>query len=121
MYVYSNKFLIKDEYQRLRENIRILYKQFRSPLLLIHNFSMIAATILGIIHGIVMGIEEEAAIFGWIAAISMIILSFSGFVIWFKLKPIWSNRESRKFIRFLHRQWLFSGIFCVFLFIHLIA
>ncbi len=102
------------------EQIVTLYKTLRGPTMFVHMITNIAATLFAIIHGI-MATEYTQITFysGWIAVIMMVILSISGSVIYFKFKPFWKYRESRTFIRFLHRQWIFSVILAIAVLIHL--
>ena len=80
---------------------------------------MIIATVLGVIHGIIVGLGEIGiGVSGWIAAGSMIILSISGLIIWVRFRPIWNYRKQRTTIRFLHQQWLFTGIMLIALLLH---
>ncbi|MHA2276363.1 MAG: hypothetical protein ACXAC2_11370 [Candidatus Kariarchaeaceae archaeon] len=118
-YVYSQKYLKDEQHGDLKRALKRLYREFRSPLLLIHNAAMFIATLLGVIHGIIVGLGEDGiGISGWIAAGFMILLSSSGIVIWLRFRPIWNFRKQRRMIRFIHQQWLFSGFLLVALFAH---
>lgn len=118
-YVYSKRYLVSEKYQPLKKNIANFYKKTKGPMLTIHNITMIIATIFAVIHGIFLGDDFEAiGITGWIAAILMIILSMSGITIWAKFKPIWDYKSHRTYLRFIHRQWLFSGLMIIALLMH---
>lgn len=117
-YVYSRKFLENDI--ELREFVKVTYNRAKGPLLALHNILMICGTIVGIIHGLLlMNANIFSVTFGWIAAGAMIVLSVSGIIIWLRFKPIWDYRQSRTLVRFVHRQWLFTGIFVFFLLLHI--
>jgi hypothetical protein len=119
-YVYSRRYLSKDEYPQLRNFIKETYSKLKSPFLNLHNVTMFLATLAAVIHGLVLGEAGEAiGISGWIAAIFMIVLSLSGAIIWLRFRPIWTYRTSRTHIRFIHQQWLFSGLMVLALIFHL--
>ncbi len=118
-YVYSRKYLSDEDHGELKQIIKTIHKKLRSPLLILHNATMIIATVLGVIHGIIVGLGEIGiGVSGWIAAGSMIILSISGLIIWVRFRPIWNYRKQRTTIRFLHQQWLFTGIMLIALLLH---
>lgn len=119
-YVYSRKYLSNERAGDLKPKIKEIYQKCRSPLLLLHNIVMILATIVGIIHGVFLGKHTKPiGIVGWLAVSLMTILSVSGYLIWQKFKPVWNYRKSRTQIRWLHKQWLFSILLIIFLFLHL--
>lgn len=118
-YVYSKRYLNDEAYKPVKEKIANFYKKSKGPMLTIHNTTMIIATIFALIHGIFLGDDFEAiGLSGWLAAILMVILSLSGLIIWARFRPIWDYRTSRTQLRFIHQQWLFSGIMVVALVFH---
>ncbi len=119
-YVYSRKYLSEERGEDLKLNIKEMYQNSRSPLLLLHNFVMILATIVGVVHGLLTGKHfKPIGIVGWLAVVFMILLSVSGYIIWQKFQPIWKYRKSRSQIRWIHKQWMFSTLLIIFLFLHL--
>ncbi|MHA1226482.1 MAG: DUF4405 domain-containing protein [Candidatus Hodarchaeales archaeon] len=56
--------------------------------------------------------------FGITAAFSMVIMCFSGLIMWRKFWPFWEYKKSRVFVRWIHRQWVFAGILVISLLIH---
>ena len=120
-YVYSNQFLSKERYPEVKAFIKVNYHRFRRPVFLVHVYASLIATLLAGIHGIPLLIGDEGMVLsGILAGGSMLILSLSGFVMWRRQKPFWSNRDSRKAIRWMHRQWLFTGLTVLGLFLHLV-
>ena len=119
VYIGSKMVLDKEEYKALLKQIKTVYQKSRYPLLLIHYLTMIIATITAGIHGLYLLDDDLAVtIFGAISVFAMVILSISGILIWRKFNPIWKYRESRTALRYVHRQWLFSGIFLAGLLLH---
>ena len=120
-YVYSNRFLSKERYPEVKEFIKVNYHRFRQPVFLVHIYTSLIATLLAGIHGIPLIIGDKGMVIsGLIAGSAMLILSLSGFVMWRRQKPFWENRESRKAIRWMHRQWLFTGLTVLGLILHLV-
>lgn len=100
--------------------IKEAYKQLRGPMMIVHLFTNIAATVFGALHGLSMTRYTQLTYYsGWIAVIAMAVLSISGIIIYFKFRPFWKYRESRTFIRFLHRQWIISVILVFSVVLHL--
>ncbi|MCE7737382.1 MAG: PepSY domain-containing protein [Candidatus Heimdallarchaeota archaeon] len=121
-YVYSKRYLVIEKYQPLKKNIANFYRKSKGPMLTLHNITMVIATIFAVIHGIFLEDDFKAiGITGWIAAILMIVLSISGLIIWAKFRPIWEFRTARTHLRFVHQQWLFSGIMVIPLILHTIV
>jgi len=118
--ILSKMYLTKKEHLIYQEYIKIGYQKSRRILLDIHYWVMIFATIAAVIHGIILTRDSDllVGIFGWIAASAMIILSISGIIIWVKWKPVWQYRESRSQLRFIHKQWLFSGVMIIGVLFH---
>lgn len=115
-----SKIYLSDEKKELKDKIRSTYKTWRKPLLYLHYWVNIGATIAAIIHGYILFDEElKMLITGLIATLAMFLLSVSGILIWKRFKPIWDYRTSRTALRYLHRQWLFTGIFLIGLILHL--
>ena len=97
------------------------YHRFRHPVFQAHIYASLIATLLAFIHGVPLLIGDLAMVIsGAIAGFSMLVLSASGYIMWRKQKPFWSNRESRQAIRWMHRQWLFTGLTVLGLFLHLV-
>lgn len=118
--VYSKKYLSDEKSGELKLKIKEIYQKTRSPTLLLHNFVMILATIFGVLHGLLTGRHfKPVGIVGWLAVVFMILLSVSGYIIWQKFQPLWSNRRTRSQIRWMHKQWMFSAALIIFLFLHL--
>lgn len=118
--VYS-KYLGEDKKQ-IKDVIKGVYRKYRKPLIIFHNIVNILATVFAGIHGIIMtssGEGESSVIFGWIAGGAMFLLTVSGILIWYRFKPIWDYRASKTALRFVHRQWLFTGIYLIAFLIHL--
>ncbi len=92
----------------------------RRPLFYLHLSTNIIATGLGIVHGLSVEVEKlMMVVSGTIAVLIMAILSISGLIMWKKFWPFWSNRESKKLINAIHRQWLFSALLIIFIWSHL--
>lgn len=119
IYIGSKMFLKKEEQKELLKQIKFVYQKSRYPLLLIHYLTMIIATIAAGIHGFFL-LDDDlfVTIFGSISVLAMVTLSISGILIWRKFNPIWKYRDSRTALRYVHRQWLFSGIFIAALLLH---
>lgn len=118
-HVYSKLYISKEKYPKIRNFTKETYSKYKSFLLNLHYIVMLLATLAGLIHGILLGMEEFAVgITGWIASIFMILLSFSGIFIWYRFKPIWDYRKARTHLRFIHQQWLFSGLMIIALILH---
>ena len=107
------------EYQSQKDRFKEIFKQYRRPLLIIHNYAMLVATAIAIFHGIILfdgwGADE---ITGLIAVIIMVVLSIFGLILYYRFRPLWNHSPSRKFLRIIHRQWVLSIILIIFLIIH---
>ena len=122
-YIYSQRYLPKDEYKELITLIKRVYFQFRKPMFWLHVTVNIVATIFAVIHGYsFLGNVENIILYyaGIIAALAMIILTISGIIMWRRFWPMWDYKEPRKLIRWLHRQWFFTGILLLALAFHLL-
>ena len=103
----------------IKKRVRRVYAKVRTPLLHIHQISLVVATIAGIAHGLLIGSEGAITFYsGWIAAIVMALSSISGFILWRRMKPIMKSSKLFLPIRIFHRQWLMTFILGVFLIIH---
>ncbi len=119
IFIGSKMYLDKEEHKEILKQIKFVYQKLRYPLLLVHYLTMIIATIAAAIHGYFLLADDLfVTIFGTISVLAMVILSISGIFIWRKFNPIWKYRESRTVLRYVHRQWLFSGIFIAGLLLH---
>lgn len=116
-FVYS-KYL-DAEFDHVKETIRNTYKRYRKPLLNLHSIILIVATVVAGIHGILLMDGEGANVLaGWAAFGTMVLLSISGIIIYFRFKPIWEFRNSKGLLKLVHRQWLFTIIGAILLLIH---
>lgn len=107
-----SKTYLSDEKKELKDKIRSTYKTWRKPLLNLHFWVNIGATVAALIHGYFLFDEElKMVITGSIATLAMLLLSVSGILIWKRFKPIWDYRTSRTALRYVHRQWLFTSVF----------
>lgn len=99
---------------------RNLWKEFRSRLLVLHNVAMLAACIVGLIHGILLLNRTSTGLLvtGAIAEGIMVLLSVFGAILFYRLRPIWDYRGTRKFTKFVHRQWVMSALLIIFLLLH---
>jgi len=107
--------------EEIKNQIMTYYKQFRKPLLLFHNIIMVVATIVGGIHGLLLlNSEYRVAVYSGVAAVVvMLILCASGIFMFFKFRPVWTKDATKGLVKYVHRQWLFSGILIITLLIHL--
>ena len=104
------------------KSMKRLFARFRPQLMLLHQAFMILATISAIIHGLIVEREfESREIFGWAAAIKMILISTLGMLMWRQLRPFLRKIDLFTPIRFIHRQWILSVLLVIFLIIHLVA
>jgi len=117
LYVWSKSW--PEDYEEWKTLLKDLYRQYRKPLLTIHNWMMIAAVVVGGIHGIFLlsrgGFQVITGIVAWGI---MLFLAIFGTVIYYKMRPIWDKREVKGFVRFVHRQWILSIILIIALLIH---
>jgi hypothetical protein len=119
-YIYIKKYLKDEKYSNLVESSEKAYMRSRKPLFYVHLSANTLATLVAIIHGLSVELEEINMVSsGVIATVFMLLLTLSGFVIWKKFWPFWSNRDSRKFINAIHQQWLFSVMLIIFVGDHL--
>ncbi len=118
-YVLAKKLKLT-EHEQYGDLIKETYKSLRGPMMIGHLITNILATVFGALHGLSMNEYTQLTYYsGWLAVLAMLILSVSGLIIYLKFKPFWKYRESRTFIRFLHRQWLISGLLVFFILLHL--
>ena len=104
------------------KSMKRLFARFRPQLMLLHQAFMILATISAIIHGLTVKQEFEGReIFGWAAAITMIIISILGMLMWRQLRPFLRKVDLFTPIRFIHKQWILSVFLLISLTIHLAA
>ena len=119
-YIYIKRFIDKEEHPEIIEYSKKIYMNSRKPLFYLHLSVNLLATGFGIVHGLSVEIEDSMMLVtGIIAVIIMVVLSISGLIMWKKFWPFWSNRESKKLINAVHRQWLFSAILIVVIWAHL--
>lgn len=113
--------LDKEKYADLHEKNRQIYRRIRKPLLLIHNWTMGISTIVGGIHGVLMfdGFDDESFLSGTIALIIMALISILGMIMFFRFKPLWEDKRTKKLIRFIHRQWILSVFLIIAIIIHI--
>ncbi|RMG25084.1 MAG: hypothetical protein D6732_22830 [Methanobacteriota archaeon] len=118
-YVLAKKLNLTEN-EEYGDLIKTTYKSLRGPMMIAHLITNILATIFGALHGLSMHEYTRLTYYsGWIAVLAMVVLSVSGLFIYFKFKPFWKFRESRTFIRFLHRQWMITGILAISILLHL--
>ncbi len=109
--------LLEEDMQKKAKDI---FFRIRPYLYTIHAWALIASTIFAVVHGLFLLNELQfVQITGIIAALAMVLSSISGFLIWRKVRVIWSNKEARTLVRTSHKQWTLTIILLVFLFIHL--
>ncbi|MHA2105897.1 MAG: hypothetical protein ACW981_20925 [Candidatus Hodarchaeales archaeon] len=119
-YIYMKKYLKDEKYSNLVESSKKAYMRSRKPLFYVHLSTNTLATLVAIIHGLSVELEGlNMVLSGIIATVFMLLLTLSGFVIWKKFWPFWSNRDSKKLINAVHRQWLFSAALIILLGAHL--
>ena len=70
------------------KSMKRLFARFRPQLMFLHQAFMILATTSAIIYGLTVKREFEVReIFGWAAAITMLIISTLGMLMWRQLRP----------------------------------
>ncbi|MHA2503394.1 MAG: hypothetical protein ACXAE3_11040 [Candidatus Kariarchaeaceae archaeon] len=116
--VYSRR--LDDSNGEFKEHVRRMYHNIRSNMLRLHNYSMLVATGVGLVHGLLL-INRELGdtIFGILTLLAMILLSLSGILMYYRFRPVWDNRSARGFTKFLHRQWLLTIIMSITLILHI--
>ena len=104
------------------KSMKKLFARFRPQLMLLHQVFMILATVSAVIHGLTVEREfETREVFGWAAAITMILISTLGMLMWRQLRPFLRKVDLFTPIRFIHKQWILSVFLIIFLVIHLAA
>lgn len=117
LYSWSRSWKEQDE---LKSTIMSVYRQFRKPLLIVHNWFMGLSVVVGGIHGIfLLGEDQSDIISGTVAWFTMLLLSIFGIIMFFRMRPIWKNRKAKGFVRFIHRQWYLSIFLIIVLIIHI--
>lgn len=117
-FVWSRK-LQGDQFDGVKDIALLAYRKGRKPTLYVHNIIMLSAVVVGSVHGVVMWEGPDfTEIFGILTLLVMVFLSIFGLVLFFRWKPLWTDKTIRKYIRLLHRQWIFSVLLIVFLIIH---
>lgn len=102
------------------KSMKRLFARFRPQLMLLHQVFMVLATGSALIHGLTVEREfESREIFGWAAAITMIIISTLGMLMWRQLRPFLKKIDLFTPIRFIHKQWILSVFLLIFLILHL--
>lgn len=110
------------DYDRLLKQTRTVYMKLRIPTFLVHTLISLVATVIAVVHGLTVEQEGDFIFYtGWAAAVMMGIISITGLVMWRKYWPLWTTLETRKIVSFVHRQWLFTGLLGLFLFLHLVV
>ena len=118
-YILIRKYVNKEAHPIIIETSKLFYSNFRKPLFFLHASINIIAIFFGIYHALLVEVKSELqANLGWLAIAIMIALSISGFIMYFKLRPIWSNKDARSMIRVSHRQWMLSFTLIIILLIH---
>ena len=118
-YILIRKYVNKEAHPKTIEWSKLFYSNFRKPLFFFHASINIIAIFFGIYHAQLVEVKSELqANLGWLAIAIMITLSISGFIMYFKLRPIWNNKDARSMIRVSHRQWMLSFALIIILLIH---
>lgn len=119
-YIFIKKYVDKKKHPVFIENSKKAYMTTRKPFFYIHLTTNVSATMIGLIHGLSVEAEKFMMVLtGFLSFFLMAILSTSGLIIWKKFSPFWTNREFKKIISLVHRQWLFSIFLLLFLYLHL--
>ncbi len=122
--VFSKLYLKGIEYEEVqitRKFISRFYREYRKPAFYLHAVTTFTATIVAALHGWLMGLQYDwVTYFGGLAVVSMIIMSLSGIVMWLKFWPLWEFEETKTMIKWIHRQWFFTGLMSVGTLIHFI-
>ena len=104
------------------KSMKRLFARFGPQLMIVHQVFMILATISAVIHGLTVEREfESRELFGWAAAITMMLISTFGMLMWRQLRPFLRKVDLFTPIRFIHKQWILSVFLVIFLAIHLAA
>lgn len=111
--------LDKAKYGDIQKESIKWYRKLRKPLLWIHNISLIIATILGLVHGLFLLDDDFGVVYtGVFAVLFMVLLSTSGLIIYYKYRPIWNKRQIKGAVRYVHRQWVYSLLFVIYILLH---
>lgn len=114
----TRKFSDEGSFAGTKENYRKFFVAVRKPFLYIHYASGFAALVLLLIHGALLTKQDiEPVAVGWASGAIYIFYILTGIILWWKIKPFWSSKKSRKALLWLHRSLL---IFAVGIIIHIV-
>ena len=107
---------------KTKKTITSIYKKIRKPLKYIHYVSEAIAFVLLLIHGISMTKSDDIGIIlGWLTAIVYLSYALTGFIIWFRFKPVWSSKTAKKVLNRFHRSLILLLVVIVVHIIHIVA
>ncbi|MHA1346072.1 MAG: hypothetical protein ACTSO3_06740 [Candidatus Heimdallarchaeaceae archaeon] len=118
----SRKFL-GDEGKagKTKTTISSIYQKIRNPLKYIHYGSEGIGIVLFLIHGISLTRSDDIGIIiGWLTASVYISYALTGFIIWFKLRPVWSSKTAKKVLNKFHRSLILLLVVVVIHIIHIV-
>ncbi len=104
-----------------KKKISSIYRKIRSPLKYIHYVSEGIAFVLFLIHGISLTRSDDIGIIiGWLTASVYISYAITGFIIWFKFRPVWSSKTAKKVLNKYHRSLILLLVVVVIHIIHIV-
>ncbi len=107
---------------KTKKTITSTYQKIRKPLKYIHYASESIAFVLLLIHGIGMTKSDDIGIIlGWLTAVVYLSYALTGFIIWFRFKPVWSSKTAKKVLNRFHRSLILLLAVIVIHIIHIVA